>query len=156
MRRFAFILIAALPLLAHAEYSRAPLLVVKPEPVRPAVDESLRPTAPTPAPVAPEAPKVESPAKPEASEHPPSPFAKLWPKDTVPIFVTRCTRFHLEMLKPCVCIITNVMTSIPHNEFMELNAKNTMETDPRIVAIQQKCVADLQNQKKRPVNGSSE
>jgi len=152
MRRFALLLLLALPLAsAHAEYSRAPLLVVKP-----GVDESLRPAAPAPAPAAPEAPKPEAPAKSESPEHPVSPFDKLWPRDTVPIFVTRCTRFHVEMLKPCVCVITNVMTSMGHDEFMKLNAEGTMESDPRILSIQQKCVADLQNQKKRPLQGGQE
>ena len=148
----SILLLAPLAAVAQQNPYDSPLIVVKPL----GVDQSLRPATPAkpPAPEVPASPTT--PPKPTTPEHPPSPFGKLWPKDTLPIFMTRCTQFHTELIKPCLCIINNVMGEMPHDVFMDLNAKGTMESDPRILTIQQKCVADLQNARKRPVGGGGE
>jgi hypothetical protein len=103
------------------------------------------------APAAPQAPQSpaaaasattpETPATPAVPKAPANPIDKLWPKDTVPIFVRACAQFHVELVPPCTCIITELMLTMPHDEFMRLSAEQKIESDSRYTSIRERCLA---------------
>jgi hypothetical protein len=84
------------------------------------------------------APAAPAPAVPPA---PASPAAKLWPRDTVPIFMKSCVGFHVELVAACSCTITNLIGAMPHDEFLALSANGGIEQDARLLKIRQQCVA---------------
>ncbi len=97
--------------------------------------------APTPA--APTTPSAGStpavapaPATPAA---PASATAKLWPVDTVPIFMKSCVNFQPKLVVPCNCVIGRLMLAMPHDEFIKLTAQGTVEQDPRLQNILTEC-----------------
>lgn len=92
------------------------------------------------APAAPAAPPASTPSTPPSPASPPSPISKLWPRDTIPIFLRSCTGFHPELVPPCTCVITNLMDQMGHDEFLKLSEANTIEQDARLIAIRQQCV----------------
>lgn len=102
------------------------------------------PSAPASAPVAdtpakaPEAPAAAAPAAPA------SPINKLWPIDTIPIFMRSCMGLHIELAAPCKCTIVNLMVAMPHDEFLRKSADGTIEQDPRLSAIRFKCLGTPQ------------
>ena len=93
------------------------------------------PASPAAAPAAPTAAASASPAS------PPAPVSKLWPRDTVPIFMTSCTRLHSELFIPCRCIIDKLMAQMQHDEFMRLSDGSLIDSDPRFLAIRDQCIA---------------
>jgi hypothetical protein len=98
-------------------------------------------TPPAPAtPTAPAAPDAPTPASPAAPAAPASPISKLWPRDTVPVFLQSCTGFHPELVVPCTCVITTLMGQMGHDEFMQLSADGTIEQDPRVKSARAQCI----------------
>ena len=100
-------------------------------------------TPPDAAPQAPQAPAAPTPTAaptPASPDTPPSPASKLWPRDTVPIFVRSCIGYHVELVPACSCIITNLMGAMPHDEFMKLSENGTIEQDVRLQNIRQQCL----------------
>jgi hypothetical protein len=101
------------------------------------------PASPT-SPTVPGAPtSVVSPASPQPAISPAPPGLAtdpLWPKDTIPIFMKSCTGFKPELTAPCMCIITKLMVTMPHNEFIQLSEANTIESDKRLADIRQSCL----------------
>lgn len=87
-------------------------------------------TAPTTAP---------TPAAPAAPAAPASPVNKLWPADTVPIFVRSCVGYRPALLLPCQCVIGKLMLAMPHDEFLQLTAQGTIEQDARLQKIRLQC-----------------
>ena len=99
--------------------------------------------APDAAPEAPQAPAAPVPSDapaPASPTPPPSPVSKVWPRDTVPIFVKSCIGFHVELVPACTCVITNLMGAMPHDEFMRLSESGTIEQDVRLQTIRQQCL----------------
>jgi hypothetical protein len=82
-------------------------------------------------------PSAGAPQPPAA---PSSPLNRLWPRDTVPIFMRSCTGLHIELIPACQCVISKMMLSMPHDEFLTLSAGNRLDSDPRILAIRQGCL----------------
>lgn len=72
---------------------------------------------------------------------PSSPTDKLWPRDTVPIFMKSCVGFHVELAPGCSCTITNLMGAMGHDEFLKLSADGSIERDVRVQQIRSKCIA---------------
>lgn len=87
----------------------------------------------------------DAPASPAALGHPEtppapeSPAGKLWPKDTVPIFVKSCIGFHVQLIPACTCVITQLMATIPHDEFLKLSETDKIDSDPRYTKARQDC-----------------
>lgn len=102
------------------------------------------PTSPS-NPASPGAPaSPATPATPDAPKTPPSPASvtdKLWPRDTVPIFMRSCTGLHVEYMAACMCTITKLMVAMPHDEFLKLSADGTLDDDKRIASIRGSCLA---------------
>lgn len=100
-------------------------------------------TTPPAAPVAPASPGAEaippSPQAPAAPAAPANAITKLWPADTVPIFMQSCVGYQPKLVVPCNCVITNLMLEMPHDEFLRLTAQNTIEDDIRLKNIRVKC-----------------
>lgn len=103
------------------------------------VDSPDSPPSPT-APVAPDAPTSNAPANPASPTPPPSPINKLWPRNTVTVFLPSCTTYHTELVSPCTCIITRLMAEMPHDEFLRLSEAGTIEQDARLITIRQQCL----------------
>lgn len=103
---------------------------------------SLPPSAPAaPQPEIPATPaNPASPSVPEAPKAPAPVLDKLWPKDTVPIFLRSCTGFHPELVNACSCVITRLIVTMPHDEFMKLSEANTLNDDARVITIRQQCL----------------
>lgn len=95
------------------------------------------------APAAPAAPGAQaapaSPASPAAPAAPANPASKLWPADTVPIFMKSCVNFQPKLVVPCNCVIGKMMLAMPHDEFLALTAKGTIEQDVRVKNIRTAC-----------------
>lgn len=89
-------------------------------------------------------PNAQAPAAPAAPEAPDSPITKLWPVDTVPIFLRSCIGYRPALLVPCKCVIGRLMTEMPHDEFLELTAKGTIEQDARLKNIRLQCAVQPQ------------
>lgn len=100
------------------------------------------PAAP-PAPVAPANPAtVTSPANPADPKNPPAPKnvdGKLWPRDTIQIFLPPCTRLRPQFVAPCTCVITKLMVAMPHDEFLKKSEDGSIEHDPRLINIRSEC-----------------
>ena len=104
----------------------------------PVVASPISPATPsTPAAVTAE----RAPFTPPAPSAPESPVSKLWPSDTVPIFVKSCVGFHVELIPACGCVITELMASMPHDEFLKLSETGAIESDPRLKHARLDCVA---------------
>jgi hypothetical protein len=93
-----------------------------------------------PNPATPTAPDAPTPDTPAAPASPPSPISKLWPRDTVPIFLQSCTGFHPELIDPCTCVITQLMSQMGHDEFLQLSESDAIEHDPRLINARQQCI----------------
>jgi hypothetical protein len=103
------------------------------------VDTPANPASPKP-PANPAA--SNTPANPNAPASPASPVnpvSKLWPRDTVPIFMTACVGFHSQKIRPCSCVITRLMVAMPHDEFLVKSENDTLEKDERLLRIRQDC-----------------
>jgi hypothetical protein len=86
-----------------------------------------------PAPPTPEAPTSPTP--------PPNPVSKLWPRDTIAIFLPSCTGFRPQFIAPCTCVITKLMAAMPHDEFLKMSEAGTIEQDPRLIRIRTDCAS---------------
>jgi hypothetical protein len=98
----------------------------------------------TPAsPVPPAAPAAtanpETPKNPASPAAPANPNNKLWPRDTVRIFLPPCTRLRPQFVVPCTCVITKLMIAMPHDEFLKKSEDGTIEQDPRLIKIRSEC-----------------
>ena len=82
-----------------------------------------------------------SPVAPPAPAAPENPVSKLWPRDTVPIFMRSCTGLHVEYVPACSCVVGKLMLTIPHDEFLTLAASDALEKDPRLIKIRSECLA---------------
>ncbi len=103
------------------------------------VDTPKNPASPA-APANPAA--ATSPSNPNAPTPPAAPVnpvSKLWPRDTVPIFMTACVGFYPQKIAPCSCVITRLIVEMPHDEFLAKSEANTMEKDERFLRIRQDC-----------------
>lgn len=96
------------------------------------------PAAPTPEP----SPAPKGPETPAAPAAPQAPISKLWPADTVPIFVKSCVGFEAQKLVPCNCVIGKLMLAMPHDEFLKLSAQGTIEQDARLQNIRIACAVE--------------
>jgi hypothetical protein len=99
-----------------------------------------RPSSP-PRPESP--PRPASPPSPESPERP----TKLWPRDTIPIFVTACSHLNADKMPPCRCIINGLMTQMMHDEFLRLSQAHLIETDTRYITLRENCVAQAKHSK---------
>lgn len=112
-------------------------------------NENPVPNAPTNPENAPQAPNAQNPsnaAAPTAPASPASPTDKLWPIDTIPIFMKSCMGFHIELAAPCKCVITNLMVEMPHDEFLRLSADGSIEKDQRLTNIRYRCLGTPEKQ----------
>ena len=105
------------------------------------VDTPATPTSPASPTAAPTANAAPTPATPASPAAPKSPISKLWPRDTVQIFMPSCIGFHVELIPVCTCVITNLMVKMPHDEFLAESENNTIESDPRLIQVRQDCVS---------------
>ena len=144
MRRiFSIFMILSLPTFAVAQtYSNSPIMVITPDSSNP--KPPPEPAAPANPPSPPNPPQPSAPATPISSMP-----ATLWPKDTVPIFMTSCTKFHVELIDPCSCIITKVVTQFRHDEFMRLDSSGELTSNPKMQQIRQECVNAVLEEKQR-------
>lgn len=106
------------------------------------VDPPANPPSPSaPAAAASGASTPATPANPASPIAPKSPVSKLWPRDTVQIFVPPCTGLRPQFVIPCTCVITKLMVAMPHDEFLAKSEAGTIEQDPRLQRIRQDCAA---------------
>jgi hypothetical protein len=84
--------------------------------------------------------QADIPVNPKSPPSPKSPLAKLWPADTIPVFVLACAQFHKELIAPCKCTITKLMVAMPHDEFLALSAENAIEQDQRYLNSRRACI----------------
>lgn len=100
-------------------------------------------TAPPAAPIAPASPGAEaippSPAAPTPPAAPANAVDKLWPADTVPIFMQSCVGYQPKLVVPCNCVIGKLMLAMPHDEFLKLTAQGQIENDARLKNIRVQC-----------------
>lgn len=95
---------------------------------------------PPAAPIAPSSPGAEAiPNSPPAPAIPAAPASKLWPADTVPIFMKSCVSYQPKLVVPCSCVINRVMLAMGHDEFLKLTAEGTIEEDIRVKNIRTEC-----------------
>lgn len=80
-----------------------------------------------------------SPPAPSAPAAPANAVNKLWPADTVPIFMQSCVGFQPKLVVPCNCVIGKLMLAMPHDEFLTLTAQNKIEDDIRLKNIRVQC-----------------
>ncbi len=94
-------------------------------------------------------PRPEHPARPASPPSPESPGrpAKLWPRDTIPIFVTACSHLNIDKIPTCRCIINGLMVQMTHDEFLRLNEAHLMEADTRYITLRENCVAQAKQSK---------
>ena len=91
---------------------------------------------------APNAPNAPVPATPASPTPPTSPAAKLWPRDTVALFMPSCMGFHpQEFAQPCMCVITKMISTMPHDEFLRESEAGTIEQDQRLITIRTDCAS---------------
>jgi len=103
------------------------------------VDAQLSPPAPVAPAAAAAAATPASPANPASPTPPASPISKLWPRDTVEVFLPSCTGLRPQYVIPCTCVITQLMLQMPHDEFLAKSADGTIEQDPRLIRIRTDC-----------------
>lgn len=85
--------------------------------------------------------KAAVPTSPANPANPQDPISDLWPANTVPVFMISCTNYHKELIEPCRCVITNLMRSMTHREFMEAAGKEGgIERDSRYIHARQMCM----------------
>lgn len=111
--------------------------ITKPEPPKPATQAA--PPAP--------APSTSTPANPPSPQAPANPVDKLWPRNTVEIFLPSCTGLKPQFLVPCTCIITKLMITMPHDEFLKKSEDGTLEQDPRLISVRNACISDALKKK---------
>ena len=88
------------------------------------------------------APNAPAPATPASPTPPASPVAKLWPRDTIALFMPSCMGFHpQEFAAPCMCVITKMMAAMPHDEFLRESDTGTIESDQRLIRIRTDCAS---------------
>ncbi|MBX9725971.1 MAG: hypothetical protein K2X09_01790, partial [Rickettsiales bacterium] len=80
-----------------------------------------------------------NPSNPAAPPTPASPVSKLWPRNTIEIFIPPCTGLRPQFLVPCTCVITKLMVEMPHDEFLAKSEAGTIEQDPRLIRIRSDC-----------------
>lgn len=100
---------------------------------------------PDAAPAAPSAPAGAVAANPKGAALPDNPTLKLWPMDTVPIFLQSCVGYRPQLLMPCNCVIRRLMPAMGHDEFLKLTARGTLEQDPRLQSIRAECLTEAAN-----------
>lgn len=163
MRLFIFLFVASfLPILAVAQsYSKSPMVVIggeAPAPVTAAAAPEKPANALTNFPEqaitqvgtnsnpdkaligvqsSAKAPDNASPTAPASSP----PVSKLWPRDTIQIFMPRCTSLKVPFVAPCRCVINKLMSTMGHDEFLKKSEDNTIEQDPRLIQIRNECAA---------------
>lgn len=98
----------------------------------PAPGANLAPAA------APAAPTAVTPASPMS---PSSAVSKLWPRDTIALFMPSCVGYYPQFGQPCMCVITQMMSTMPHDEFLRESEAGTIETDPRLIKIRTDCAS---------------
>lgn len=104
------------------------------------VDTPANPPSPT-APPNPSTPATPpNPGAPASPTPPAKPVSKLWPRNTIEVFMPSCTNLHIEFVKPCTCVITQLMMQMPHDEFLAKSEAGTIEQDPRLLKIRTDCV----------------
>lgn len=101
--------------------------------------EGANPDNPKPAPTPAAAPAAPMPVTPASPPTPKSPISKLWPKDTIQIFMPPCTGLRPQFVVPCTCTITRLMAEMPHDEFLAESEAGTIEQDPRLQRIRLDC-----------------
>lgn len=94
------------------------------------------------APAAPSATAPQSAPTPAIPAAPASPASKLWPADTVPIFMKSCVSYQPKLVVPCSCVIRKLMVAMPHDEFLKLTAEGTVEADARLQNIRVECAVN--------------
>ncbi|MFZ4542058.1 MAG: hypothetical protein ACOYNL_09715 [Rickettsiales bacterium] len=108
--------------------------------------EHLDMPANPPSPVAPTnpaaAPTPANPAAPTSPVSPASAASKLWPRDTVAIFLPPCTSGRPLLLGACSCVITKLMVEMPHDEFLAKSEDGTIEQDVRLQRIRLNCATE--------------
>ena len=112
------------------------------------VDAPASPAAPAAPANPPTAANAATPPNPASPTPPANPTSKLWPHDTIPIFMPSCTGLHVEFVQPCTCVITRLMLAMPHDEFLAKSEQGTIEQDPRLIRIRHDCATAPQ--KKEP------
>lgn len=147
MRQILSLFVVLFPLMAAAQtYSNSPMLIVTPS------EDSEVPAEKPAAPAKP-APATASTASEAAAVQPAAGGteapSKFWPKDTVPIFMTSCTKFHTERVDACGCIINSIMKQFGHDEFLKIDAANELQSNPRMQQIRQECVNEAVAANKR-------
>ena len=71
-------------------------------------------------------------------------ISKLWPRDTLQIFMPRCTALKVPFIIPCQCVITKLMGAMGHDEFLKKSEDGTIEQDPRLMQIRTECATTPQ------------
>ena len=94
------------------------------------------PDSPAPPPPAGSGP---TPPTPNSPTPPANPISKLWPRDTVQLFMPSCTGLRPQFVVPCGCVIGKLMTQMPHDEFLAKSEAGTIEQDPRLIQIRTDC-----------------
>jgi hypothetical protein len=122
---------------AAGNAQKAPLIVFEdsPQPTQPATA-----TPPAPAKAIEPVVKPTTETKPAVPTPTSPPADKLWPSDTVQIFLPPCTGFRPQFVPACTCIITRLMAEMPHDEFLQKSNDNSLEQDPRLIKIRTECV----------------
>jgi hypothetical protein len=90
---------------------------------------------------APTAPLAPVPATPASPTPPAAPAAKLWPRDTIALFMPSCMGFYPQFASPCMCVITHMMSAMPHDEFLRESEAGTVEQDQRLITIRTNCAS---------------
>lgn len=146
---FVLALAATLALTAHAQ--KNPLIVFDAEEQAAAKAIPEPEKKPEAAPVKPAAPVAQpTPTKPVTPMNPPTPVSpespvdKLWPKNTIPLFLPSCTGLRMQYVAPCTCVITKLMVVMPHDEFLEKSTNGTLEDDSRLKQIRTDCVTSVE------------
>jgi hypothetical protein len=103
------------------------------------IDSPAAPASP-PSPANPSAAaSPATPANPASPATPASPVSKLWPRDTISIFLPPCTGLRPQFIVPCTCVITKLMMAMGHDEFLAKSEAGSIESDPRLIRIRQDC-----------------
>lgn len=103
------------------------------------VDAPPTPASPASPAAAASAKSPEGATAPASPAVPPSPITKLWPRDTVQIFLPPCTGLRPQFVVPCTCVITKLMLAMGHDEFLKESENGTIEQDPRLIKIRTDC-----------------
>ena len=103
------------------------------------IDAPANPPSPVSPAAAPSGPAATTPANPSSPASPKSPINKLWPRNTVEIFMPPCTGLRPQFFVPCTCVISKLMLTMPHDEFLAESEAGTIENDPRLIRIRTDC-----------------